>query len=79
VQEEVLKGIRTGANPTEVSDRGVKLRADLGVINTAFPSCLVEFLFISNPAEEAMLRQVAWQNTFGWCIAQGVLKWARGR
>ena len=79
VQEEVLKGIRTGANPTEVSDRGVKLRADLGVINTAFASCLVECLFISNPAEETMLRQVAWQNTFGWCIAQGVLKWARGR
>jgi N-acetylmuramoyl-L-alanine amidase len=53
-------------------NRGVK-EQDLWVLNGAkTPSVLVEIGFISNPAEERMMRERGWQTKMAQAIAQGV-------
>ena len=80
IQAELLIGVRKGSTPYNVLDRKIKHRPTIGVLNTPWcPSCLVEYLFISNPIEEQMLRLPEWTNRAGWCIAQGIIRWGARR
>lgn len=64
---------------TGLKNRGLKDRADLYVLrNTKMPSALAEVAFISNPTEEALLRDPAWQRKAGEAIAQGVEQYLKG-
>ena len=56
----------------EIPSRGVK-QAGFYVLNGAFmPAVLVECAFISNPAEEKMLRQKSFQKQLAFCIYRGI-------
>lgn len=56
----------------KIPSRGVK-QAGFYVLNGAFmPAVLVECAFISNPAEEKMLRQKNFQKDLAYCIYRGI-------
>jgi N-acetylmuramoyl-L-alanine amidase len=56
----------------KIPSRGVK-QAGFYVLNGAFmPAVLVECAFISNPAEEKMLRQKSFQRELAFCIYRGI-------
>ncbi|MDH4211546.1 MAG: N-acetylmuramoyl-L-alanine amidase [candidate division WOR-3 bacterium] len=56
----------------KIPSRGVK-QAGFYVLNGAFmPAVLVECAFISNPAEEKMLRQKNFQKELAFCIYRGI-------
>lgn len=56
----------------KIPSRGVK-QAGFYVLNGAFmPAVLVECAFISNPAEEKMLRQKNFQKELAYCIYRGI-------
>ena len=60
------------APATGLKDRGVKTK-DLAVLReTKMPAVLVELAFISNPTEEKLLVDPAWQDKVAQAIAQGV-------
>lgn len=59
-----------------LTDRGIKTGQSLYVLlHTLMPAVLVELAFISNPAEEEMLRQESFQQQAACAIAAGVGKW----
>lgn len=72
--KELAQSIQTELiNETGLIDRGV-LTANFYVIkNTAAPSVLVEVGFISNPTEEALLGDGAFQDKLAEAIAQGIM------
>jgi N-acetylmuramoyl-L-alanine amidase len=55
-------------------DRGVRIADFYVLVNTPMPSALVEVAFISNPAEEALLRDPAAQRRIGEAIARAIVK-----
>jgi len=65
VQNELIKA-------TGLRDRGVKVANYLVLAETAMPAILVELAFISNPAEEKLLGDLAWQDKAARAIAQGI-------
>jgi N-acetylmuramoyl-L-alanine amidase len=67
VQAEVVRAL---GEP----DRGVRTADFYVIVNTPMPAILVEVAFISNPREEAMLRDPAVQRRVAEAIARGVLK-----
>lgn len=59
---------------TGLVNRGVKEANFLVLRETAMPAILVELAFISNPSEERLLRDPAWQDKAAMAIAQGIAK-----
>ncbi|EGO63995.1 N-acetylmuramoyl-L-alanine amidase family protein [Acetonema longum] len=60
----------------ELTDRGIKTGQSLYVLlHTLMPAVLVELAFISNPAEEELLRQESFQHQAACAIAAGLGKW----
>lgn len=60
----------------DLQDRGIKERGDLAVLrNTTMPAVLVELGFISNPHEEALLRDTDFLVSASCGIAQGILRY----
>lgn len=57
---------------TGLADRGVKVANYLVLKETAMPAILVELAFISNPNEEKLLRDPAWQDKAARAIANGI-------
>lgn len=53
-------------------DRGVKSENFAVLRETTMPAALVELAFISNPQEEALLRNTAVQQKAAWAIAAGI-------
>jgi N-acetylmuramoyl-L-alanine amidase len=68
VQSEVVQAL---GEP----DRGVRSADFYVLVNTPMPSVLVETAFITNPAEEAMLRDPAVQRRIADAIARAVAKY----
>jgi N-acetylmuramoyl-L-alanine amidase CwlD len=72
----VLRSIVSG---TGAGDKGVRI-ADFYVLReVVVPSVLIEMGFLTNPAEEARLKDAAYQATMGKAIADGIdkyLEWA---
>jgi N-acetylmuramoyl-L-alanine amidase len=46
--------------------------------NLEIPAALIEIGFLSNPREEALLRQGAYQKRLAWCIFIGVVRYFSG-
>ena len=68
VQPELVKA-------TGFANRGVKFNTAFAVLrNTAAPAILTESGFISNPAEEKLLKTAAFREKIAKAIAQGVAK-----
>lgn len=65
VQNELIKA-------TGLRDRGVKVANYLVLAETVMPAILVELGFISNPEEEKLLRDPAWQDKAARAIARGI-------
>lgn len=57
---------------TELADRGVKFANFKVLRDTAMPAVLAELGFVSNPAEEKLLRNPIWQDKAAQAIAKGV-------
>lgn len=58
---------------TGLKNRGAKDRPDLCVVReTDMPAALIELAFISNPAEEVLLKDPAWQKKAAAAIARGI-------
>lgn len=70
----LAKAIQTElVNSLQRENRGVK-EANLSVLrNTMMPSALAEIVFISNPAEEALLQTTAFKDRAAQAIANGIL------
>lgn len=59
---------------TKETDRGLKIRTNLGVLNaTQMPAVLIEIGFISNKATEDKLRQPSYLNTIAQAIVAGIV------
>lgn len=57
-------------------DRGIKARGDLAVLRgTRMPAVVVEIAFVTNPHEEALLRDVDVLVTASCGISQGILRY----
>ena len=54
-------------------DRGVKTASYYVLVNTSMPAVLVETAFISNPNEEKLLKDSAWQQKTAVAIAKAIL------
>ena len=68
VQPELVKA-------TGFANRGVKFNSGFAVLrNTRAPAILTETGFISNPAEEKLLKTSAFRDKIAFAIAQGVAK-----
>lgn len=65
IQAELVKA-------TGLVDRGVKFANYYVLRKTSMPAVLVELAFISNPVEEKLLKDPAWQDKVARAIAQGV-------
>lgn len=64
---------------TGLRNRGLKDRPDLCVLReTNMPAALIELAFISNPEEEALLKDAAWQKKVAIAMANGITKHLRG-
>lgn len=60
----------------KLTDRGVKERKDLYVLNsTSMQAVLVELGFISNSNEAALMKQESFLNKAAECIAKGICKY----
>jgi len=68
VQSEVIQAL---GEP----DRGVRTADFYVLVNTPMPSVLVETAFITNPSEEAMLRDPATQRRIADAIARAIAKY----
>lgn len=68
VQKELISA-------TGLRDRGVKAANFAVLRETAMPAILVELCFISNPAEEALLNNPAFQTKCAKAIVDGILKY----
>jgi len=55
-------------------NRGVRTERFYVIVNTAMPAILVETAFISNPTEEAMLRDPGVQQRIAEALARGITK-----
>jgi len=65
--------------PHPLTNRGIK-RGNFAVLTrTHMPAILIELAFISNPGEEALLRDKYAREQFAQAIADGITEWARGR
>ena len=56
-------------------DRGVRTADFYVLVNTPMPSVLVETAFITNPSEEAMLRDPAIQRRIADAVARAIEKY----
>lgn len=56
-----------------LKDRGVKTANYYVLLHTDMPAALVETAFISNPNEEKLLKDSAWQQKMAAAIAKGIL------
>jgi N-acetylmuramoyl-L-alanine amidase len=56
-------------------DRGVRTADFYVLVNTPMPSVLVETAFITNPSEEAMLRDPATQRRIADAVARAIVKY----
>lgn len=54
-------------------NRGVKTASYYVLLHTSMPAALVETAFISNPDEEKLLKDSAWQQKMAVAIAKGIL------
>jgi N-acetylmuramoyl-L-alanine amidase len=78
-------GLVQGGDPAKASvgyklrNRGVKQATLYVVKRTKAPSILVELAFISNPVEEALLRDTAWISRIVDTIAGGIDAWGKNR
>ena len=70
VQSSLVRTLRSRVGP--VRDHGVKQALFYVLLGTRMPSILVETGFISNPAEEARLKTVRFQDGTAEAIARGV-------
>ena len=69
------KSIMVGSIRMDKSDGDADKEAGFAVIKgTKCPSCLIELAFISNPSDEAMLKNTEWQRKAGGAIAKGILR-----
>jgi N-acetylmuramoyl-L-alanine amidase len=75
IAQDVTRGKSTWLTaPVDIKPRGVKERRDLHVLNaTSMPAVLVELAFISNPREEALLRDDQVQQAFAQAIADAIV------
>lgn len=72
--ERLARSIQTElVRETKLADRGVKFANFAVLRKTAMPAVLVELGFISNPAEERLLRDPAWQEKAARAIATGIM------
>ena len=72
--ERLARSIQTElVRETKLADRGVKFANFAVLRKTAMPAVLVELGFISNPAEERLLRDPAWQEKAARAIAIGIM------
>lgn len=60
---------------TGFPDRGVKFANYYVLRKTSMPAVLIELAFISNPDEEKLLKDPAWQDRAALAIAQGIAKY----
>jgi N-acetylmuramoyl-L-alanine amidase len=58
-----------------VKDRGVKQAGFVVLKSITMPSVLVEAAFISNKAENKLLRDTGWQKEFGRLLAEGIRRY----
>lgn len=73
--EQLAKAIQTElVKATGLVDRGVKFANYYVLRKTSMPAVLLEMAFISNPAEEKLLKDPAWQDRAARAIATGVAK-----
>ena len=56
----------------------VAMAGDYYVLRSAIPSALVECGFLSNPAEERLLRDEKYQQRIAQAVAEGVVAYAKG-
>ena len=56
-----------------LKNRGVKTANYYVLVNSTMPAALVETAFISNPDEEKLLKDSAWQQKMAVAIAKGIL------
>lgn len=73
--EQLAKAIQAElVKETGLVDRGVKFAKYYVLHNTSMPAVLVELAFISNRAEEELLKSPIFQDKCAYAVAQGIAK-----
>ncbi len=77
VQSALVRGLRSRIG--KVTDHGIKQALFYVLLGTHMPSILVETAFLSNPAEEALLRSARYQDGAAEAIARGLKEFVDSR